>query len=112
MEMAYCAPLGIPHSQLLKWDREDVDKAISYTAWKGKFCQKCGTDPAEWLDENGEAVEPPPYVAVTHICLGCATLEEQRETVPKDVASHMNTFLKRTKPEEFKSWQMKQRASS
>lgn len=110
--MAYCAPLGIPHSHLMSWDRADVDKAISYTSWKGKFCSKCGTDPQEWLDEKGEAIEPPPYIAVTHTCLGCATLDEQRAELPKESSSHLNTFLKRAKPKDFESWQMKPQTSS
>jgi hypothetical protein len=105
--MEYCAPLGIPHSELLKWDRSDVDKAISFTAWKAKFCPQCGTDPAEWLDEDGRAVEPPPYVGDTRVCLGCATLEEERAKVPKDAGHRYTSFLRKASPKDFEQWQMR-----
>lgn len=95
--MEYCSPLGLPHSKFLEWDASDRDKAISYMQWKKKFCPRCGTDPAEWLDERGRTVEPPPFVATTNVCHGCATLEEERATRPKSEATsqRFQTFLVR-----------------
>lgn len=108
--MDYCAPLGIPHSELLNWDRSDVDKAISYNAWKNKFCGKCGTDPSDWLDEDGYMMEPPPYVSDTLTCYGCATLEEERARIPSNMTSKVTPFLRRTKPEDDEKWQTRQPA--
>ena len=106
--MEYCAPLGIPHSRLLSWDRSDVDKAISFTAWKAKFCQQCGTDPAEWVDEDGIAIEPPPYTGDTRRCLGCATLEEERAKLPKEYGQDYTSYLRRSRKEDWAQWQMRQ----
>lgn len=105
--MEYCAPLGIPHSHFLAWSPEDRSKAISYIAWKNKFCSGCGTDPATWLDVDGTAIEPPPYMAETQHCLGCATLEEARATLPKDVGQSYKTYLRRATLEDVEQWQMK-----
>lgn len=91
----------------MEWSQEDRSKAISYSAWKGKFCANCGTDPAEWLDEEGEGLEPPPYRAATRRCLGCATLEDARATLPKDVGQSVQTYLTRASLEDVLEWQMK-----
>lgn len=105
--MEYCAPLGIPHSRFLGWSPEDRSKAVSYTAWKKKFCSGCGTESATWLDTKGEAVEPPPYMAETQHCLGCAMLEEARGALPKDAGQSYKTFLRRASLEDVVEWQMK-----
>lgn len=91
----------------MEWSQEDRSKAISYTAWKAKFCPTCGTDPAEWLDDAGQAAEPPPYKATTRHCLGCSTLEEARATLPKDTGQSYTTFLIRASLEDAEEWQMK-----
>jgi hypothetical protein len=106
--MEYCAPLGIPHSKFLGWSDEDRSKAISYMQWKKKFCQRCGTDPSEWIGPDGKTVEPPPYEPVTHVCYGCAALEEERVALSKEdsSSSKYHTFLQRYSGDESE-WQMK-----
>lgn len=105
--MEYCAPLGIPHSEFMGWNDDDRNKALSYVAWKKKFCSKCGTDPDEWMDEDGKFAEPPPYEAVTNVCYGCATLEEERAGMDKEVATstRYHTFLRRYRGS-VEQWQM------
>jgi hypothetical protein len=106
--MDYCGPLGIPHSKFLKWSDDDRNKAISHMLWKKKFCSRCGTDPSEWLDADGKTLEPPPFEAVTHVCHGCATLEEERATRPKDAtSSKYQTYLVRYTGD-VEEWQMRQ----
>ena len=106
--MEYCSPLGIPHSKFLEWSDEDRDKAISYMLWKKKFCSRCGTDPDEWLDPDRRASEPPPYEATTRLCLGCATLEEERELRHKESATSTKyqTYLTRFQGG-IEEWQMR-----
>lgn len=106
--MDYCGPLGIPHSAFLAWKDEDRDKAISHMLWKRKFCQRCGTDPSEWLDEEGKFMEPPPFEAVTIMCGGCATLEEARAAMDKEEASatRYHTHLQRFTGD-VTQWQMR-----
>lgn len=105
--MEYCAPLGIPHSKFLEWSPEDRSKAVSYTAWKKKFCSGCGTESDTWLDEDGTAIEPPPYMANIQHCLGCATLEEARATLPKDAGQSYKVFLVKATLEDVETWQMR-----
>src|SRR4051794_29618254 len=105
--MEYCAPLGMPHSKFLDWSLEDRSKAISFTAWKAKFCSGCGTETASWLDENGHTIEPPPYVAETHRCYGCVTLEEERAMLPEKAGQSYKTHLRRATLEDVEQWQMK-----
>jgi hypothetical protein len=105
--MDYCAPLGIPHSQFLQWSEQDRSKAISYTVWKAKFCEGCGTEPSTWLDDEGKYLEPPPFVAVTHRCMGCATVEDERATLPKSAGLSYKTHLRKATLEDVEQWQMK-----
>lgn len=69
-------------------------------AWmlgEGSRCQRCGTVPEEWLDEEGEHIEPPPYVAVSLLCVGCEALGEKRGEIPDDVVHKYHVFLKPAK---------------
>lgn len=66
-------------------------------AWllgEGEKCGRCGTRPEEWLDENGEHVEPQPYQAVSVLCLGCEALDEKRSAVPEADAHKYHVYLK------------------
>ena len=76
-------------------------------AWKRKFCSYCGTDPLAWLDEDGTAMEPAPYKAVTTRCLGCATLEEARALLEKGSTTQYQTHLVRATLEDTTTWQMR-----
>lgn len=94
--MALCHEYGIGHSQWMKWEPSDRDKALAWLEYQGSLCHKCGTDPNEWLDEKGRLIEPLPYVASSVICHGCATLEEARASVTdKDKAQVINHSLRK-----------------
>jgi hypothetical protein len=96
MEMEYCAPLGIPHSQFLRWSTDDQDKAMAYEVYKRTVCHKCGTIPEDWIDhETGRELDDPPFEPVTRYCQGCATMEDAREEIPADRRSLITVFLVR-----------------
>lgn len=73
--MAYCVPLGIPHSKFLSWSPDDQDKALAYQRAKLEICNECGTREKEW-EEDRDA-----YVADTRRCPGCERLETERDYV-------------------------------
>jgi len=111
VELGYCVPLGIPHSVFKGWSLDDQDKALAFNGWKNHVCSKCGTAPEDWLDDDGTAMEPPPYKVVAQECLGCATLEERRELVPKDKFHSTNTYLQRWTRREAEEWLRRQSLS-
>lgn len=71
--MAYCVPLGIPHSRFLSWDPIDQDKALAYMRAKLEVCDKCGTREVEWVRD------PDAYVTDTKRCLGCERVEQEED---------------------------------
>jgi hypothetical protein len=93
--MEYCAPLGIQHSQFLKWPTEDQDKALAYSVFKRTTCDRCGTIPEDWLDEDGRELDDPPYKVASRYCPGCATLEAVRDEIPKNRKNLVTVFLTR-----------------
>lgn len=101
MELKYCVDHAIPHSQFLSWSEADQDKVLGYLLWDAQRCNRCGTVPGEWLDEEGRTAEPPPYVVEARRCIGCATLEEARELVPKDQRGSIQQFYRRPRRGEY-----------
>lgn len=71
--MAYCVPLGIPHSRFLSWDPLDQDKALAYQRAKLEVCDRCGTREIEWQRDHDA------YVADTKRCLGCERIEQEED---------------------------------
>jgi hypothetical protein len=108
--MTFCNEHGIPHSKFRKWDPEDRDKVLAYMEFHGRVCQRCGTRPEEWLDEDGKLIEPLPYSPVSTKCHGCVTLEEARAKVDKDqvqVTTHSLKKLPRKLAERIhRKWQI------
>lgn len=102
MELRYCYDKGIPHSQFLSWPEEDQDKVVAFILWDGAKCGSCGTNPSDWLDENGHMADDPPFVVGSRMCYGCATLEDAREGVPKGDRSIIQLYLKRPPANERK----------
>lgn len=74
--MAYCAPLGIPHSTFLSWPEEDQDKALEWKREQASVCSGCGTRRAEWEADRFA------YIAHPTICPGCELIEQERKNVP------------------------------
>ena len=71
MELAYCVPLGIPHSVFLGWDPDDQDMALAYRRYESLVCS-CGTRQEEW-ERDSDA-----YIADVEVCPGCARIEQER----------------------------------
>ncbi|HEY9354609.1 MAG TPA: hypothetical protein VIP28_15210 [Nocardioides sp.] len=80
--MDVCEAYDIRHSEFLRWDADDRDKAIWHEIHKRQRCPSCGTRPDEWDPEKGG--RPDAYRAVVHRCPGCAALEAKREDMEKN----------------------------
>lgn len=74
-ELAYCVPLGIPHSRFLSWDELDQDKALAYMREQRKICE-CGTRREEWERDRFA------YVAMPYHCPGCELIEIEKRNLP------------------------------
>jgi hypothetical protein len=72
-ELAYCVPLGIPHSVFKSWDVDDQDKALAYRYDDALRCRSCGTRADDWDDD------PDAFIADVEICKGCERIEEEHE---------------------------------
>ncbi len=111
-QMRLCQEYGIPHSTLLEWEPEDRDLAMAYIAYTATACQRCGTHPEDWVDEDGKPLEPPPYVAASVKCYGCATLEEARAQAGEAAKDQSLTFKLRKVSRKLtekahRKWQMR-----
>lgn len=84
--MAYCVPLGIPHSKFLDWDPMDQDKALAFQRDKNSTC-RCGTKPREWAKDRFA------YVGQQRHCPGCELLEQERENVPEAMTRSTHVYL-------------------
>ena len=73
MELAYCVPLGIPHSEFLSWPADDQDKALAYLAAESEKCRKCRTRAADWDPKQGGSRTA--FVADISRCLGCELIQ-------------------------------------
>lgn len=81
--MAYCGPLGLPHSKFLDWDPTDQDKALAWLGFEKSKCPSCNTFPSEYLDAEGRMKYPPPYRVYTEICYGCVAIHDKNEEMTK-----------------------------
>jgi hypothetical protein len=81
-ELAYCVPLGIPHSRFLSWAEEDQ----AFLRERSTVCTGCGTRQADW-DRDRFA-----YVAESHQCSGCELLAQEQENLPKQ-AQGIRSYL-------------------
>lgn len=84
--MAYCVPLGIPHSRFLSWDPTDQDKALAFVRERQTTC-RCGTQMHEWEKDKFA------YVGQQRQCPGCEVLEQERENVPDHAAGFTHVYL-------------------
>lgn len=83
MEMEYCVPIGLPHSQFLSWPEMDQDKALAFLMWKSQFCPQCNTRNSGWVDERNRWLDEPEYDVITHKCFGCDAIDAMRSTIPE-----------------------------
>jgi len=73
LELAYCVPIGIPHSVFLGWSDDDQDKALAWVSAEAEKCSRCRTTAAEWDPKQGGSRTA--YVADESRCLGCEVLD-------------------------------------
>lgn len=89
-ELAYCVPLGIPHSEFLSWPDVDQDKAIDFVQYQRGACPGCGTRREEWEADRFA------YVAESERCPGCEVIAQEQDSVPDDADTRgVRWFLKR-----------------
>ena len=85
MELQYCVPLGIPHSEFKSWSESDQDKALAFNIAKNEICDMCGSREADWVDEEtGRLLEKPYLTPVGIRCHGCAQIAQYKESTYKD----------------------------
>lgn len=90
-EMAYCAPLGIPHSHFLGgppgWTDADRDLALAWDARRRATCPGCGTRSDQW------AGNPQAFEVEYDDCPGCWLLAKARNKLERDQPQHVHTHL-------------------
>ncbi len=91
--MAICHHYRIPHSQFLRWRKDDRDKAIAQHVREASRCRTCGTRPEEWDETRGG--DRHAYVAVERWCGGCAQIEGRQASLPADAGRGIYISLKR-----------------
>lgn len=95
--MAYCGPLGIPHSHFLggpnRWTPLDQAKALWWKTFEAQRCPSCGTRDEEWDPERGGSIRA--YIPVEHQCLGCVVRSGPEKDVQKDDAPGLTIRLVR-----------------
>lgn len=72
-ELAYCVPLGIPHSEFLGWSDDDRELALLYLRYRSSVCSGCGTRAEDW-ERDTDA-----YITDVEVCPGCERVEMERE---------------------------------
>lgn len=78
--MDYCAPLGLPRSTFLAWDRDDRDAAIVWQMRRRATCQSCGTRAEEWDPELGGDLHA--YLGEVRTCQGCVVQAATQKQIP------------------------------
>ncbi|NJP24465.1 hypothetical protein FLW53_09635 [Microbispora sp. SCL1-1] len=71
--MEVCERYGIPHSEFLKWSKDDRDKALALHLRKRSTCKHCGTRPEEWDERRGGSRNA--YVPDIDRCRGCEQMQ-------------------------------------
>lgn len=91
--MEFCHKVGIRYTEFLMWPEQDQEAEISYMLYEREKCHSCGTNPDEWLDEEGKHLEPQPYEVKSVACLGCEALDEARKSVPEERRGSVHLYL-------------------
>lgn len=80
--MAYCAPLGIPHSHFTAWDPLDQAKALAFQRREAEKCPSCRIHPEVTDPEHGG--HPDALRLMSVLCRPCEIAENSRERFSKD----------------------------
>lgn len=59
-------------------------KVLAYRRWDSDRCPRCGTFPADWLDERGRVKLDPPHGARRVKCYGCQEIHEIQQDLGDD----------------------------
>lgn len=81
VELGYCVPLGIPHSQFLSWADDDQDKALAWLQERAQHCSRCGTRPDQWDPAKGGSRFA--FYAELDRCLGCEVIDQAQRDIPQ-----------------------------
>lgn len=87
MELAYCVPLGLPHSEFLGWSPDDQDKALAYVADQSQKCRECGTRDRDWDPKQGGSRTA--FVAEVSRCLGCEVVQMTKRDLSDTPEDHL-----------------------
>lgn len=79
--MDYCGERGIPYEVWLEWGDLSRDASLAWQARRNARCGSCGQVKADWTDEEGREVHPPPIRVTEHWCPGCEALARRRKNV-------------------------------
>lgn len=85
-ELAYCVPLGLPHSEFLTWHEDDQDKALAWLHEQNSKCRRCRTRPEEWDPKQGGSRWA--YVVEIDRCSGCELLDQAQRDLAKMEDTH------------------------
>jgi hypothetical protein len=86
--MKVCHHYRISHSEFLRWDEYDQQKAIAQLVRERTTCPHCSTRPEEWDESRGGHRRA--YYAIERKCLGCKELQQKRDSISTpDRGSHI-----------------------
>jgi hypothetical protein len=91
MELAYCVPAGIAHSEFLSWPADDQDKALAWLADQSHICKGCGTRRADWDPAQGG--NRTAFIAELSRCLGCEELDRARQHMSENPDQHLGVHI-------------------
>lgn len=101
--LAYCVPLGIPHSVLLgrdpvaegpPWTSDDLELALAWRRLQAECCPQCGTRRRDWFDATtGEPLEEPAVAVALQRCAGCEAAAHAADGIAKSERGMHVQFL-------------------
>lgn len=102
LEMDYCAPAGLPHSQFLGgmplWTEQDRELAIAWTLRKRGTCQGCGRRRDEFMRDGH--FDPLAFDVEFDDCPGCYQLSRARAKLKDGQAEHVHPYLVPAAPDD------------
>ncbi|MBO4272380.1 hypothetical protein [Microbispora triticiradicis] len=72
----------MPHSEFLRWDRDDRDKALALHLRKQSTCPHCGTRREEWDERRGG--DRNAYTPDVDRCRGCEVMQGYDASLTKE----------------------------
>lgn len=91
--MYLCAEVyKISHTEWLKWEDGDRQKAIAWELRKRETCPRCSTRPDEW--QGGKRL----YKPHVHQCIGCRELAKTNKTIPEKARDWSHAVMRRILP--------------